>query len=655
VADRAAGLWHAALLLIPGAFTAWFGFHAGGFFVGTPALVAIVLAGVLIVHLTTAEHPLAGLSVALGVATVCLGLFALWTLLSGSWSDAPGRAQVEFGRVLLYLLVLVLFGLLPRVAGSLRQMLRGLAAAFVAIAGAGFLVRSLPETFTVDQSFLADRLSYPTTYSNTTGLCAALATLLCLVLTMDDRERAWIRVAAAAALPVTCAAVVLTLSRGAIAASALGLIVLLAAGRPRLAPTALLAVVVPGVIAIAAAYGSDELLADMPTAAPAVAQGKDLAPVVALCVLASAALRLLVVPLDRRALRMTLPRVSRRALAAAVGAVACLALAAGLALGAPGYVSDQYDKFVEDDFQRGTGDSRARLTSAGNNGRLDLWDAGLDLFGERPLSGSGAGTFQTEWLQRRPGQDDAVDAHSLAVETLAELGLVGVALLGIPLLLGLAALVTRVRGPDRVIYAGALALAVTWAVRSSIDWDWEMPVVTAWVFAVAGAALAAAPGGARTGSLGQRSRVLAAVLVLVLALTPFQLAFSQSRIDRAADAVKAGDCGTGIDTALQAVDIAPDRAEPYELLAYCNVRLERHDLAEQQAQRAIERDGDLWEYHYDLALVRAAAGRDPRPAARRALELNPHGEIPQELVRAMSGDDPRKWRRRALEARLLIP
>ena len=39
-----------------------------------------------------------------------LALFAVWTLLSAGWSDAPARAMIEFDRALAYLLVVVLIG-----------------------------------------------------------------------------------------------------------------------------------------------------------------------------------------------------------------------------------------------------------------------------------------------------------------------------------------------------------------------------------------------------------------------------------------------------------------------------------------------------------------------------------------------------------------
>ena len=68
----------------------------------------------LVARVTISEDPFAGWSAALAVMAFALALFAGWTLLSGDWSDAPGRALIEFDRALLYLLMLVFVGLHAR-------------------------------------------------------------------------------------------------------------------------------------------------------------------------------------------------------------------------------------------------------------------------------------------------------------------------------------------------------------------------------------------------------------------------------------------------------------------------------------------------------------------------------------------------------------
>ena len=69
---------------------------------------------------------------------------------------------------------------------------------------------------------------------------------------------------------------------------------------------------------------------------------------------------------------------------------------------------------------------------------------------DHPLLGSGAGSFDDYWLEHRSFPAYVRDAHNLYLETAAELGIVGLALL--PMALG-TPLVAAVRGRDRRLVA----------------------------------------------------------------------------------------------------------------------------------------------------------------------------------------------------------
>ena len=77
------------------------------------------------------------------------------------------------------------------------------------------------------------------------------------------------------------------------------------------------------------------------------------------------------------------------------------------------------------------------------------------------------------------------DAHSLYLETAAELGLVGLAAL-LALLGGVAAAARRARAP------AATAALAAWAVHAGVDWDWELPALTLVAVLLAGRVIAAA-------------------------------------------------------------------------------------------------------------------------------------------------------------------
>jgi O-antigen ligase len=104
--------------------------------------------------------------------------------------------------------------------------------------------------------------------------------------------------------------------------------------------------------------------------------------------------------------------------------------------------------------------------------RPTYWRVGWHEYRDNPALGSGAGTYVRFWSgTQSPTGRIALDAHNLYLETLAELGPVGLALLVAALALPLLAI--RRRGA-----AVAGAAYVAFLVHAGIDWDWEMPAVT---------------------------------------------------------------------------------------------------------------------------------------------------------------------------------
>jgi O-Antigen ligase len=635
-----------AIVLLPGALTVYLSFNAGGFFPDTTAFAAILLAGALIARISLAATPFAGFSRPFAVAAGALALFAGWTLASAAWSDAPGRALVEFDRALLYLLAIVLFGSLPRSTDRARTMLWGLAAGIVVVSAAGLVTRLLPDVWPISETIADNRLSYPLTYWNSLGLLSAIGAVLCFHLTSNTSEPRAARVLGAAAIPLLATTVLFTFSRGAIAAGAVGLVAYVAIARPRALVSALIAAGPPAAVALVAAYHADLLATLDPTSTRAVAQGHDLALVVALCIAAAAALRGLLLLLDAR----LLPRDPRRrslARPAVVVPVAAMLLLA-IALDLPGAVGRQYDQFVQTGNVGNSADLRSRLTDPANNGRLDEWDVALDGFAKAPAIGQGAGTYQVQWAEHRPIVLSVRDGHSLYLEVLNELGLVGMALLLIAVLSILGALAVRARGADRTLYAALLAGGLVWGLHAGIDWDWEMPAVTLWLVAAGGAALAATAGGSRLVRPPHPVvRCAAAVACFVLAVVPALVMVSEARLDSSVTAFERGDCAGSVRAADSARAALAQRPQPYEMIGYC--RLQQGRIAEgiAELERAAERDPRNWEYRYELAVARGAAGLDPRPDAHLAKALNPLDSEVNDAVRRFRTSDRVTWKRQA--------
>jgi O-antigen ligase len=130
-----------------------------------------------------------------------------------------------------------------------------------------------------------------------------------------------------------------------------------------------------------------------------------------------------------------------------------------------------------------------RLVSLQSN-RYDYWSVALRAFGTEPLHGVGAGNWSVYWLRWRHVNEAAQDAHSLPLQTLAELGLVGVVFLG-AFVGGVGVAARRAVGMTRQA-VGPVAAVIAYFAHSPLDWDWQMPAVTLVAIVLCGAVLAMA-------------------------------------------------------------------------------------------------------------------------------------------------------------------
>ena len=635
----------AGLLAMPAVATVYLAWNQGGFFSETPALVAIVALQLLVLRVLLSDHPFEGFGWRAAVATGALALFAAWQLISAAWSDSLGRALVEYDRTLLYLATFVLFASIGRTGSRAGLMIRLLALAFVTICIAGFVSRALPDVLTVVTDYGAGRLNYPVTYWNALGLIAALALVLLFHLTCSAGEHVAVRIAAAALVPPVVATMVLTYSRGAILAVAIGLVVYAVAGRPRLLLTGALAVMPFAAITAAVALDAEKLLSgDYIT--EGVGQGHHLARVVVACAIASAVLRALLLVLDRRLERTSLAPLRRLGVprwAAAVVAVVLVGIAA-VAVDAPGRIAHQYDRFVSD---ADPAPGSARLIDAAGGGRIDQWNIALDAWRDQPVRGNGAGTYQVALYERRTGTGMVTDGHSLYLETLAEFGVVGLALLLVALGSIVLAYLRLARGRHRARYAALFAATIAWLVPAGIDWHWEMPVTTLWVFAAGGLAVANARPRPDHAPARGVNRAILAVALLVMAVAPFLVMMSGSAIRDASAGFQRGDCARGSQRALESLDYLSARPEGYAIVGFCDLLEDFPSRAVPAMQKAVDRDPQSWDYRLGLAVALAADGRDPSASMREALRLNPREPLVRDAAKRLLGAKSERARQAA--------
>ena len=582
--------------------------------------------------------------------TLAFAAYAIWVLASAAWSRAPERAMTELNLVLVYGLGFVLFAGGVRSARDVRWVVRGLALGASVVCLGAFLSRVLPRLWPIAATLDTDRVSYPLAYQNAVGMVAAVGGLLCLGLTCDDREPRAVRTLSALAVPLLAATLLMTYSRGAIACGVVGLVAFLLCARPRLLPSVAVALVPTTAVAVIAVYQAHLLaysFVDSLTIAPGgnAGQGHRTAAVVAACALGAAWARWRLEALDRRLLR----RGNRGSATGArarlpwvwVASLGVLGVAV-LAIGASGLPARWFAGFARSSPPRTSTAIGHRLTDTGSDGRVELWRVAVREFEHEPLRGAGAGTYALAWAAHRPASNlqaqQVFDAHSVYLESLAELGVVGCGLLISIVLASLASIALVMRGKERTLYAAAFAVTLAWGLHAGVDWDWEMPAVTLPVFVLAGAAA-----GRRHPAGGGGRRPLLGLLVLALAIPSALLEVSQHQRDASLAAFDRNDCGAASRAASSSLVPLSFRRDPREIVAYCDAARGRLTAAVAEMRSAVRADPRSWEPRYGLAVVLAAAGDDPRSAVREAVSLNPHETAAAATEQRLLGDPPASW------------
>ncbi len=450
-------LWGARAALLAGPTI--LSFFSGGYFDESRAWAGAIAWALFFIALCAAPAPLPR-SAAARATLIGLGLLAVWTLLSTTWAPIAGNAYHAGQIPMLYL-----GGLLAGVA--LLRGRSGLRAAELAIGGGAAVVvtyglseRFLPGLLSFQRSTSAlSRLDQPLTYWNAMGELAAIGLVLAVRVAGDSARVRGVRLAATVAAVPLGLGLYVTFSRGALFAALAGLIALavLCPTRDqwRSGAVALVAAVL-GAVAGAPFPGVTALDGTLS------AREQDGAIVLGLLVLMAA----LAAAVQWWLTREEHPgevRLPRRAPLIALGLIV-----AGLAFAIVAGAKEKPPK--------ATGAHASRLTSLESN-RYAYWSVAMKAFRDEPLHGVGAGGWAVYWLRDRKVNEFAADAHSLPLQTLAELGLVGAGLLAV-FVVGGALVAVRAHRRSPPLTAGAIAVLVTYALHAPLDWDWEMPAVT---------------------------------------------------------------------------------------------------------------------------------------------------------------------------------
>ena len=623
-------LWAPALA----AAVFWLAWDQGTYGLTSRNSVAVVVLWAIVLASAAGFWPAARVPTAALVSGSLLGAFALWTGLSAFWASSAEKAFNEFDRVFLFLAVFALAVVVsPR--GSARRWLAGLALGLTAVGVIALISRLFPHSFeqTVQlaQSFptASKRLSFPVDYWN--GLATLVAFAVPCLLYFAADARAVVRGLAVAPLPALTATLYLTSSRGGWVAAAVAIVVLLALTSRRWATAgALLIGGGASAGAVAVLLSRDELVDSPLTSSVADSQGRSAALLIGLlCAVAGAAYGLLayVVPAP--------PRASRAFSTAFAAVLVLVAIAAVIAV----HPVRRYEHFKEIPPELTGASVQEHLFSTSGNGRWQWWTSAVDEWQTRPVVGRGAGSYEAWWAEHASIPAFVRDAHSLYLETLGELGLVGLGLLLAflvsCLVTGARRLAGRTEG-DRAAVAALLALVAAFLFEAGIDWMWELTAVS--VVAVFALGLLTGPATERelTGLQAAEARRGRPLLRIALAAIAFGLIVAEAipllanmEVRRSQEAVVSGNLGEALDRAQSARSIQPWAASPYLQLALVQELGGRNDEAERSIETALANDRSDWRLWLVAARLQTKAGdiAAARASLAKARQLNPKSEL----------------------------
>lgn len=521
-----------------------------------------------------------------------LAAIAGLTLLSTAWASDQGRAFQEGVLAALYVGLFVLAACTAG-EGARRHWIAGLATG-VAITGFISLFAYLhPGVLDSERSPIANaagRLSYPIGYWNGAASLFAVGGVLLAFCAANAATRQ-MRSLAAAAIPALGLAIWLTGSRGALVAIGIGCALLLIAtrSRARLVKPLLLG----GLMAAALVLISDRL-PDLTTGSLGAARRSDGEWMTLWVVLATATTGGIAWAADGWLPRV---RISRRL---SLAMLAALVIGTAIAIVA----IDPVEKIG--DFTAAPSKHARPRVGVNSNGRWQFWRSAGDAFASSPVHGVGAGSWEAYWGRHSTLRAYARNPHSLPMQSAAELGSLGIALLlGFTAVLVVAAR-RRLRPRRRGEAPALVSVVAAAAVGAATDWTWQLPAVI-WPALVCAGLLAATAAPRLHARPGRLEWPIVGFAWLALAASALVL-IGDIELRRSHAAADAGRTDEAIARARDAVAFEPWSAAPYLQLALLRQGQADYRRALGDLRAAQARDTDDWRLFYVEARLQGEYG-----------------------------------------------
>lgn len=428
-----------------------------------------------------------------------LGLTVL-TGVSVAWSVEPDSSWQDAGRMLAYSAVfaaaVAVVKILP---GGWRALLGGTILAAFVVCGYALLTKILPNHLDANDTY--SRLQAPYGYWNATGLTAAIGLVGCLWLGARRSGHALLSALAYPASGLMLVTLMLAYSRGALIVAVLGVALWLCIVPLRLRGARVLVISALGAVPVVGwAFSNHALSHDNVELATRTAAGHKLGAVVLSMLVLLALVGIAIGFFGER--RTPSPATRRKIGTASIALIVLIVLtgAGGLAAsrrGLVGTISHDVSSLTNPNAPVPP-NTPGRLTAIASV-RARYWKEALQIWKAHPVLGVGALGYEIARLRYRTETLQVKHAHGYVVQTLADLGIVGLAL-SLALLAAWLAAAGRATHPlnrrwvmrrapfsvrlahvdagytsERVGMLTMLVVVVVFGLHSMADWTWYVP------------------------------------------------------------------------------------------------------------------------------------------------------------------------------------
>ncbi len=588
------------------------------------ALAAVAAGCAIALILVGARGP------AWGALTVILfAALAALAYVSISWSVQPADSWVEANRTLAYLAAFGAAVVLARIAPARwPALVWAVGTVAVVVCGYALLAKVFPGSLNAGDQ--VGRLRVPFSYWNATGLMAGLGLPACLWAGARPGASRAVRALTVPAIAVLLTVLILSYSRGALIAVVVGLGMWFVFVPFRLRATLLLALgAIGGTVATGWALAHHAITHDGATLAARTSAGHEFGMVLLATLAGSALLGLAAAyASDRTAFSDPVRRRIGTALVVLVALVPVAAVAgmAASSRGLTGEVSHVWHTLTSSSATQ-PGNDPGRIAALGNSRPL-YWSEGIKVGEHALLAGTGAGGFDTAHTRYSSNTLAVAHAHSFVIETFADFGLIGLAVI-VALLVAWARAVRRTLGfgahrgqgegdgAERAGLLTLLAVVVTFGASSLIDWTWFIPGLAVPALACAGWLAGRGPLQRPVGRAAERRRLSTSpgaaaaglgivAATIVAAWFVWQPLHSQNDFNGAITAMASGNSTAALADAQSAAAADPVSVEP--LWELSEIYSARHDptAARQELVKAANvqpANPETWEQlgEFDLA------------------------------------------------------